>query len=283
MIKCIDGFLASDNVLRICVFLLMVLFVINELMALAIGVVAGLLGSMLGLGGGFIIVPMLTFIYGIDFIKQIVFVSLSSIVLTSLMSTVKYYRLGLLKEDLSAILSIPTVIGALLGSLAIRILRPSIISIIFGILILFALTTLIFRKGSERTSTTLAIGYASKLILILIAIAAGFASNLLGIGGGLIYVPALVSIGGQSIKRAVAISVSLMSYSAIIGITNGYVSNLLMPSIASSTALGVAIGAYLGPNITSRLRSETLKIVFIAIAIYLSLRMILRGLGYYVP
>lgn len=262
----------------------MVIFMINELMALAIGIVAGLLGSMLGLGGGFIIVPMLTLIYGIDFIKQIVFVSLSSIVLTSLMSTVKYYRLGLLKEDLSAILSIPTVIGALLGSLAIRILRPSVISIIFGILILFALTTLIFRKSSrEHTSTTLTMGYVSKLLLFLIAIAAGFASNLLGIGGGLIYVPALVSIGGQSIKRAVAVSVSLMSYSAIIGVTNGYVSNLLMPSIASSTALGVAIGAYLGPSITSRLKSETLKMVFVAIAIYLSLRMILRGLGYYIP
>jgi len=255
---------------------------IEELIALAIGIVAGLLGSMLGLGGGFVIVPMLTFIYGVDSIKYIIFVSLSSIILTSLMSTVRYYRLGLLREDLSAILSVPTISGALLGSLTIRILKPTMISIIFGIITLFALITLIFRKGSESLSISFN-GYVSRFALGLIAVAAGFASNLLGIGGGLVYVPALIFIAGQPIKEAIAVSVSLMSYSAIIGVTNGYVNNLLMSSIASSTALGVAIGAYLGPSITSKLRSKTLKTIFIAIAMYLSLRMILKGLGLHVP
>ena len=244
------------------------------------GVVAGFAGSMLGLGGGFVLVPLLTALYGIGYLKNVVVASLSAIVLTSLISTLRYKDLGLLKEDLTALFSIPTVIGAILGSLTLRIIKPKTLSIIFGLAILLVIFTMAFRKREVVTHKGPVV---VKPYTYPIFVLSGFASNLLGIGGGLINVPALTLLCRLGLKSAIAVSTSLMCYSTVIGVTNGYVSGLFMPQLAIPAALGVSIGAYLGPLATAKLPTATLRKVFIAAATYLALRMVLRGLGVYVP
>lgn len=248
------------------------------IISFVIGIVAGLAGSMLGLGGGFILVPTLTIIYGTQFIKYCVVASLSAIILTSLMSTIRYSKYGFLKEDLTAVFSLPTILGAIFGSLTLRVLNPSIMSIIFGLLIIGSLIAMTLRKNKEDAlKENLYSKY--KQITIIPIFLSGFASNLLGIGGGLINVPALTSLGKLPIKTAIAVSTSLMCYSAVIGVTNGFINGLFLPYIALPVALGVSIGAYLGPLFTAKTRTRTLRLLFIILATYLAIRMILRGLG----
>jgi hypothetical protein len=189
-------------------------------------------------------------------------------------------RLGILRTDYSALLSIPTIAGAVIGSLILRDITPKSLSVLFGAIVLISLLGMLFRRRDSKSSES---ELKRKPLVIFTITIAGLASNLLGIGGGIVVVPALTLLGNLSIKVSIAISTSLMCFSSIIGVTNGYVNDYFRPNLALPIALGVALGAYTGPLATTRLSPRTLNILFVAVASYLAIRMILRGLGIYMP
>jgi hypothetical protein len=265
--------------------------------SLLIALLSGLLGSLLGLGGGIFLVPLLILLLRIP-IRMASGVSVLAVVATSTASTASYMREGLTNLRLGIFLELSTTLGALSGAFLTAVAGESLLRIILGFLLLDAALSMLRRIGEWRPRTNdelasrlgldgsyfnkaedveVVYGVDNTLVVLFLSYLAGIISGLLGIGGGGIKVPALNLLGGVPMKAAIATSSFMIGVTAaaaaIIHIRGGYHD----PVIAASVVLGTLIGASLGSRITPRVRGRTLRAVFVVVLIILGLRMILSG------
>jgi len=221
-------------------------------LALSAGLSGGLLGPLAGVGGGIVIVPTLN-IAGVDF-REAASASLFSIVITSSISTYNYRRL--IKWNELAIYVALAATAAALGALIAAEVGGGWIEFAYG-LYLFGMGAILLRNIKPRSRKPL-LGY----LLILLG---GGASSLFGIGGGTIYVPALILTATYDAKSAVAASMGIilptvLASSAIYGVFG-----VLDIELALFVALGSSIGSYTSSKyIMPRLNSEAVRRIFLA-------------------
>ena len=235
-------------------------------MELIVGLLTGFLGSLFGLGGGFILVPFLTFI-GYD-IHRAVGTSSASIVFTALSATFAYHRQGRVRYGIGALLASSSVVGAYIGALLTSYIPARELEVIFGIVMIYVAIRMIFKKENEGKE-----GY-SKILILIGGFAAGVLSGLLGVGGGIVNVPLLVH-AGLTIHEAVATS----SFTIIFTATSGAVKHALLGNTDFNALVflgpGLILGAQLGALVAKRTKSGRLRLLFSAVVIVLALKMIL--------
>jgi hypothetical protein len=257
---------------------------------------AGLLGSLSGLGGGVVIVPMLTLVFGVD-IRYAIGASLVAVIATSSGAAAAYVREGYTNIRLGMLLEIATTIGALSGAVVAVVLNANFIAVIFGLVLLFSAYFSLKssrQRGPNQTPDRLATwlnlngsfpgpdGEESYLVRGVPAgfglmYVAGVLSGLLGIGSGAVKVLAM--------DRAMHIpfKVSTTTSNFMIGVTaaasagvylhRGYID----PGLAMPIVLGVLVGATLGTKLLARGRTGVLRIIFALLVTALGLQMIVSG------
>jgi uncharacterized protein len=257
----------------------------------------GFLGSLTGLGGGVVIVPMLTIFFGVD-IRFAAGASLIAVIATSSGSAAAYVKEGYSNIRIGMFLEIATTIGAVIGASLVAIISPNLIYVIFGLVLIYsAVLTLISRKKDneepvkDKIATYLKLngsypksggwkGYFTQKVPFGFGVCtiAGVLSGLLGIGGGAVKVIAMDKV------MKIPFKVSTTTSNFMIGVTaaasagiyfaNGFInSSLVMPVL-----LGVSTGAFVGARILSRTSSQWLKILFSVIIIVLAIEMLRNGL-----
>ncbi len=259
--------------------------------------VAGLLGSLTGLGGGVVVVPMLTVLFGVD-IHFAAGASLISVIATSSGSASAYVKEGYSNIRIGMFLEMATTIGAVVGALVAGILPANAISIIFaGILVYSAFSSILIKKGSgsyaneDRYATLFKLKgeyptsngmerYSARNIPFGFGLStvAGIMSGLLGIGGGAIKVIAMDRIMKIPFKVSTTTSNFMIGVTAAasagIYLKNGFIhAALVMPVM-----LGVLTGAFLGAKVLTTTSSKTLKTVFTVIILVLAFEMFKNGL-----
>ena len=259
---------------------------------------AGFLGALTGLGGGVVIVPMLTLLFGVD-IRYAIGAALVSVIATSSGAAAAYVRDGYSNIRVGMFLEIATTIGALSGAALALYLRASIIAVIFGVVLLYSAYAS-FRKESDvpkdqradRVATWLrmdsAYPTANGLISyhvrnvplgFLIMYVAGVLSGLLGIGSGAVKVLAM----DQAMKLPFKVSTTTSNFmigvtaaaSAGIYLSRGYID----PGLAMPVMLGVLAGSLLGARVLAGAQVKTLRIVFSSVIGILAIEMIYNGIA----
>ena len=264
-----------------------------------LGFLVGIVASLTGVGGGIFIVPLLTVLFG--FIPQhAVGTSLASIIFTALAATCSYakqrrvfYRTGLL-------LAITTVPGAYLGAYLTSLISPKLLGLIFGVFLFFMALRMIFQEWgpfSERTVPTSESSNPNQNIprpqksdaelmrsgwtVILgvgLSFFAGLASGFLGIGGGVLGVPIMTLIMGMPIHFATATSMFTMIFTSLSGVAKHSLAHHVHLSQALLLALGTVFGAQVGANFSKKVSGETLRRIFGAVLLLMSIQMILKFL-----
>ncbi len=238
---------------------------------LIVGLLTGILGALFGLGGGFILVPILNMI-GYD-IKVSIGTSSASIVFTALSASIAYHKHRLIRYREGLILSAFSVAGAYIGAWITDMVSTSLLKFIFGVI----MTLAAFRMMKKRE--TLKKGKLSILLIIFGGFGAGILSGLLGIGGGIINVP-LFSHIGMSIHEAVATS----SFAIIFTASSGALKHFFLGNVDLKALLllvpGLIIGAQIGAFIAKRMKAKRLRWLFSLVVLALALRMIIKS-GYF--
>ena len=245
------------------------------------GLIAGLFGSLLGLGGGVLIIPMLTLVFGIP-MKEAVGTSLIYVIATSSGAASLYVKKHMADIRLGMTLELATTIGAVAGGLVAGIVKPEVLAILFSLLLVYIAFSMT-RKRSEKNLgggssiprdyqiTNLPLGMGASFF-------AGNVSGLLGVGGGVIKVPTMYLLMGVPLKIAAATSNFMIGVTATAGAfvycARGEVDLL----VSGSTMIGVFFGALIGSRILHLIKTEYLKKTFIIVLLYLSLEMLLKGL-----
>jgi len=257
---------------------------------------AGFLGALTGLGGGVVIVPLLTLGFGVD-IRYAIGASLVSVIATSSGAASAYVREGYSNIRIGMVLEIATTIGALVGAYLGGILSPSVIAIIFGLALLYS-AYLSQRPREEHAPTHTSDPLAVKLNLPsrypvngemveygvhnvpagfgLMGVA-GVLSGLLGIGSGAVKVLAMDHAMQLPFKVSTTTSNFMIGVTAAasagVYLHRGYID----PVLAMPVVLGVLVGSLLGARVLGRSDPRKLRIVFSIVIFVMAVEMIFNG------
>jgi len=259
--------------------------------------VAGFLGSLTGLGGGVVITPLLTILFGVD-IRYAIGASLVSVIATSSGAAAAYVKQGFTNIRIGMFLEIATTVGAVVGASIASRLPASTISIIFGVVLLFsafASSRPAPRDASDSSPNRLAewlkmsssypTAHGAERYHVRdvpggfsLMFVAGGLSGLLGIGSG-----ALKVIAMDQVMR-IPFKVSTTTSNFMIGVTaaasagvylqRGYID----PGLTMPVMLGVTLGALLGARVLARTRTAKLRLVFGIVVAVLAFEMIYQGI-----
>lgn len=270
------------------------------LISFVIAIAAGMLGSLLGLGGGIIVIPALTLLLKID-IRYAIGASIISVIATSSGAAAGYVRERMTNLRVAMLLEIFTTAGALTGAYLAGLISSRWLYIIFGLIMGYS-SLAMFRKRKEQGADTIVpspladklrlhgsyfdeaagkeISYRVarvKLGLGLMYIA-GVTSGLLGIGSGALKVPAMDLAMRLPIKVSTATSNFMMGVTAAASAGVYFMRGEINPFIAAPVAAGVLIGATLGSRLLGKLKSSTIRVIFVVVLLWVSVQMLLKGL-----
>jgi uncharacterized membrane protein YfcA len=271
------------------------------LLVASISIAAGLLGSLLGLGGGIIVVPALTLLFKID-IRYAIGASIVSVIATSSSAAAAYVRERLTNLRVAMVLEIATTCGALTGAFVAGHINSRWLFVIFGLIMGYS-SLAMFRKrdsdvphsdvrrdfwadrlrlhdtyydpalGREVTYrvTRTPLGFALMYI-------AGIVSGLLGIGSGALKVPAMDLAMGLPIKVSTATSNFMIGVTAAASAGVYFTRGDIDPFIAAPVAAGVLLGATIGSQLLGRLTSRSIRMVFVLVLLWVSTEMLIKGM-----
>ncbi|WP_297515384.1 sulfite exporter TauE/SafE family protein [Thermococcus sp.] len=246
----------------------------------AVGIFIGILAALFGLGGGFLVVPVLNLL-GIE-MHHAVGTSSAAVVFTSLSSAIAYSRQKRIHYRVGLLLASTAVIGAYIGAWLTSFISASQLKVIFG-LALIAVSVRIYRKKTAEPSEVRLEDVKVNYKLVPVGgFFAGIASGLLGVGGGIINVPFLTYLG-LPIHYAVATSSFAIVFTALAGALKHYAMGNVETQWLVLLVPGLIIGAQLGAGIARRTKASSLKKTFAIVMFLLALRMILKGLGFGIP
>jgi uncharacterized membrane protein YfcA len=260
-------------------------------------IAAGFLGALTGLGGGVIIVPVLTLIFGID-MRYAIGASLVSVIATSCGASAAYVREGYSNLRVGMFLELATTFGALAGAVVAAWVPTSALAIVFGAVLLVS-AYLSLRRWRPAPAKENADGLAAWLRMdstfptpegprpyhvsgipggFALMFVAGALSGLLGIGSGALKVLAMDQVMRLPFKVSTTTSNFMIGVTAAasagVYLNRGYID----PGLAMPVMLGVLVGALIGARVLPGARTSVLRMIFGAVVVLLGLQMIFNGL-----
>jgi len=259
---------------------------------------AGLLGSLTGLGGGVVLVPLLSIFFHVD-IRYAIGASLVSVIATSSGAAAAYVKEGISNIRVGMFLEIATTVGALLGAYLAAWMPAPVIATVFGAMLLYSayvarrprslelrnlppdpLATRLRLNGSfpdlngQRSYNVQRVPMGFSLMF-----GAGALSGLLGIGSGAVKVPAM----DQAMRIPFKLSTTTSNFmigvtaaaSAGVYLSRGYID----PCLSMPVMLGVLAGSLIGSRILVKAETKSLRLVFSLVILVLGLQMLYQGLA----
>ncbi|WP_316504906.1 sulfite exporter TauE/SafE family protein [Nitrosopumilus sp.] len=230
---------------------------IDQMWFILLGFTAGILGSMLGLGGGIIVVPVLTFM-GFSptaAASNSLFAALSN----AIASTISYSKQKRIEFSLGLKLGLLSIPGTILGAVISTDVTPGIFKILFG-LILIASAAYVFLK-KRLTSKEKSLSYQMVVFVIAASFFAGIISAFFGIGGGIIFVPLMVVGMGMTMKKAAPTSQLILLFSSLSGVIVHSVLGHPDFTQAGFLAIGSFFGGLVGARLSIDVKEQYLQIL----------------------
>lgn len=258
---------------------------------------AGLLGALSGLGGGVVIVPLLTIAFHVD-IHYAIGASLVSVIATSSGAAAAYVREGFSNIRVGMFLEIATTLGALVGAWLTTKVPTQAIGVVFGLVLLYSAYASLSKRHEEITANPDPLAmrlrlagdlptadgdqhYVAQRVPLGFGLMwmAGALSGLLGIGSGAVKVIAM----DQAMRLPFKVSTTTSNFmigvtaaaSAGIYLRRGYID----PSLAAPVMIGVLVGSLIGARLLVKTNAKSLRLVFSVVVFFLAVEMIYNGIA----
>jgi uncharacterized membrane protein YfcA len=275
-----------------------------ELSVFAVSIFAGAVGSLLGLGGGIIVVPALTLLFDVP-IQYAIGASIVAVIATSSGAASAYVRDGLANLRTAMVLEVATTAGALTGAFLTGRISARWLFVIFGLVLAYS-SIVMYRKRHELDDDEsvdrrapwadflrlhssyydqrLGREIVYRVVRTRVGLAwmylAGAISGLLGIGSGSLKVTAMDIAMQMPIKVSSATSNFMIGVTAAASAGVYFMRGDIDPFIAAPVAVGVLVGALIGSHLLPKLRSSTIRLFFVFILLIISAQMLYKGVRY---
>ena len=236
---------------------------------LVVGLGAGTLGSMLGIGGGIIMVPALTLLNVPP--TQAASTSLIAVMSTSISSTIEYSRQKRINYGLGLEIAACAIPGGILGAVLSEYLAENTFKLYFGILLILTGLYILYRNSVLKDRHVKRRSLLLQVAVFAASFGAGIISSLFGVGGGIIFVPATLLVLGLTMHRAAPTSQFTLMMTAIAGVFThsalGHPDYLHAVVLSTGAFVGAQIGARLSRITKDVLLQRLLAVVLMAVAI----------------
>ena len=278
---------------------------VEILQFMLIAVFAGFLGSLVGLGGGIIITPALTILFGFD-IKYAIGASIVAVIATSSGSAIAFVKDHVSNMRVGMLLEVFTTAGGVVGALMAGVFSSKLLYIFFSLILLNSFYGMLKKTGlitkvkkeekvendkyadkyklnstyyDKATGETVKYNVTNVPQGSLVMFGAGFASGLLGIGSGAFKVVALDTYMKLPIKVSTATSNFMMGVTATASALIYFFNGTINPAVAAPIAIGTLIGSRTGAKVMQRLDAKYIRYIFLPILLFTIINMFLKGLG----
>lgn len=271
---------------------------VQYLWLIPVGVALGACGTLIGAGGGFLLVPLLLLVYPHEAPEIITSISLAVVFFNAASGSAAYARQRRIDYLSSGLFAAATIPGAVIGALTTYYLPRRAFDLLCGVVMLALAGVLLvnpLRRASphavrsrprlERTiieadGTTHTFAY-NPLVGIALSLGVGFLSSVLGIGGGIIHVPALVNLLGFPVHIATASSHFILAIAALAGTLTHIVQGAFHAGVRRTVmlAIGVLIGAQFGAALSSHVGGSRILRGLALALVLVGVRLVLLGLG----
>ena len=279
---------------------------VEILQFMLIAVFAGFLGSLVGLGGGIIITPALTILFGFD-IKYAIGASIVAVIATSSGSAIAFVKDHVSNMRVGMLLEVFTTAGGVVGALMAGVFSSKLLYIFFSLILLNSFYGMLKKTGlitkvkkeeekvendkyaekyklnstyyDKATGETVKYNVTNVPQGSLVMFGAGFASGLLGIGSGAFKVVALDTYMKLPIKVSTATSNFMMGVTATASALIYFFNGTINPVVAAPIAIGTLIGSRTGAKVMQRLDAKYIRYIFLPILLFTIINMLLKGLG----
>ena len=279
---------------------------VEILQFMLIAVFVGFLGSLVGLGGGIIITPALTILFGFD-IKYAIGASIVAVIATSSGSAIAFVKDHVSNMRVGMLLEVFTTAGGVVGALMAGVFSSKLLYIFFSLILLNSFYGMLKKTGlitkvkkeeenvendkyadkyklnstyyDKATGETVKYNVTNVPQGSLVMFGAGFASGLLGIGSGAFKVVALDTYMKLPIKVSTATSNFMMGVTATASALIYFFNGTINPAVAAPIAIGTLIGSRTGAKVMQRLDAKYIRYIFLPILLFTIINMLLKGLG----
>ena len=279
---------------------------VEILQFMLIAVFAGFLGSLVGLGGGIIITPALTILFGFD-IKYAIGASIVAVIATSSGSAIAFVKDHVSNMRVGMLLEVFTTAGGVVGALMAGVFSSKLLYIFFSLILLNSFYGMLKKTGlitkvkkeeenvendkyadkyklnstyyDKATGETVKYNVTNVPQGSLVMFGAGFASGLLGIGSGAFKVVALDTYMKLPIKVSTATSNFMMGVTATASALIYFFNGTINPVVTAPIAIGTLIGSRTGAKVMQRLDAKYIRYIFLPILLFTIINMFLKGLG----
>ncbi|MGQ0714246.1 MAG: sulfite exporter TauE/SafE family protein [Gemmatimonadaceae bacterium] len=264
-----------------------------------LGVVVGTYGTLVGVGGGFLVVPLLLITYKLPPAAAAA-TSLVVVMLNATSGSITYVRRGRVDIRTGVMLAAATIPGAFFIGPELAERTPErAFRIGFGIFLLAMAALLFFRperqasaprttsrrgawriRRSFRDANGTVTEYEFDVILaVVISFAVGVLSSMLGVGGGIVHVPALIHLMAFPIHVATATSQFVLAFTAAAGVTRYASEGHVVWPVAAAVGAGVIVGAQVGARVSHRMKGSRIVRLLVLAVVVLGLRLVWSGVS----
>lgn len=269
----------------------------RELLLLPVlGFAIGTLGTLVGAGGGFVLVPVLLFLYADDSPEVVTTISLAVVFLNALSGSAAYARQGRIDYRTGLMFSAAAIPGSILGAYAVRFLSRGAFNIVFGGMLLAIAALIIVRPAPRTRQRAPRTGETTRSLRdrtghtyvwsfrpargVTLSFVVGFVSSVLGIGGGIVHVPVLVLLLSYPIHVATATSHFVLAITALSGtlthIAAGEFADVWRRTLV--IGIGVIAGAQLGAALAPHARPALITRALAGGLALVGVRLLLRAM-----
>ena len=238
---------------------------------LFVGFFAGALGTLIGAGGGIILIPVMLLLYPQMPPEKLTAISLGMICANSVSGTISYARMGRVVYSAGLIFAAATIPGSLAGAWLVQYLPKQLFAAIFSAVLIMVAIYILIRPGRhDRPDAKINISSQGLKYGTVLSFGVGFLATLLGIGGGIVHVPVMVYLVGLPVHAATATShfvLAIMSATATaVHIYNGSFEGswLILFYLAAGAVIGAQVGALLSKKVKGLL---ILRILAVALGL----------------
>jgi uncharacterized protein len=266
---------------------------VSPWLLVSMGMATGLVGSLLGLGGGVFLVPLLTLAIGAP-IRVAIAASLISVIATASASATVNLNRGLVNMRLGLALEVATSVGGLLGGITSSLLTHRQLFFGFGLTLCAMGIVMAARAGRrnviadtsqdpgwlggriEEAGRTYVYRVKRLPLALFASLVAGAISGLLGVGGGIIKVPVLSAFCGIPIRVAASTSTFMIGVTAAASAFIYFGRGQIDLPLTAAIALGTLPGSLLGTHLSDRVHARSLKVIMALVLILVAARMLME-------
>jgi uncharacterized membrane protein YfcA len=266
----------------------------NDVILFTVGLVVGAIGTLVGAGGGFLLVPVLLFLYPDEPPQAVTSISLAVVLINAISGTVAYAAQGRIDYQSGIVLAVATIPGAVIGALLTTQIDRALFTVIFSLILIGVAALLFIRPAPQQRPVEIkpAPGMTHRVLVdrggrryeysfsmrraFLICLGIGFLSSLLGIGGGIIQVPVFILVLGFPTYIATATSQLMLVVMSLAGTITHVFAGDFADTARRTAALapGVIVGSQFGAWLSRRMQPRLIARILAVLMTLAALRLI---------